>query len=54
MPGLYLFCLWLVWFAFMGAALWMLRHRPALAPLVPVSALMTWFGLLALGKNFYT
>ena len=51
-PGPYLFGLWLLWFAFMGVAVWLLRHRPPLVPLVAVAALATWFGLLALGTRF--
>ena len=42
-PGSYLIGLWLLWFAFMGAAIWLLRHRPALVPLVPIASFATWF-----------
>lgn len=51
-PRPYLFGLWLVWAAYTMGALWLLRRRPAVVPLVPLAALGTWFGLLALGARF--
>lgn len=51
-PSPYLFGLWLLWFTFMGTALWLVRTRPALVPLVPVAAFTTWFALLALGTHY--
>lgn len=50
-PPPYLFGVWLLWFAFLGLAVWLLRHRPVLVPLVPVAALATWQGVLILGSQ---
>lgn len=51
-PSPYLVGLWLLWAAFMVAAVLLLRHHRALVPLVPAAALGTLIGLLALGTHF--
>jgi hypothetical protein len=41
-----------VWVALLGVAVWLLRTRPVLVPLVPLAAALIWFGAVSAGDAF--
>ncbi len=51
-PVPYLSGIWLVWVMFALFALWLFRRRPKFVPLMPLTALAAWYGLLGLGSHF--
>lgn len=41
--------LWSIWLALLGVAVALWRTRPAAVLVVPVAAIVVWFGVLAIG-----
>jgi hypothetical protein len=51
-PGWAVALLLVVWLALLAVAIWLLRsRRPLFVPLVPLAAVLIWFGALTAGEN---
>ena len=42
--------LWTIWAVLFGIAIWLLRTHPAWTPLVPIGAVVIFYGVLSLGE----